>query len=457
MQLLDAILAFALTMAALATVVTVIMETCLRIARMRRKNLIEVMKLLNQELGKGSLNLTPEERWDFFVKVVRNPAESAADILSIKGHELLKDLHEDQKKVVKVERTIASLGRDKTAGANALQRFGRFLIQLFRGDKKRAALYENVSLEYMLRCLAEVESVKPAAKTARSALKVELNRLARKYEELGSSVSASFKHHAQYWSILIGIALALGANIDGLRLFKAYRVDPNLATAVIETQEKFIENYQNAKNSFEKFDTDYDGLKKDIKIKTGEIAKANQDGLPKAKIETLQAELNELNADLDKLTALRHLQQTAQRAQQQMADLVALGVPMGWTLYPGCPYGGNDKAWTLSSPKCKAIPGMNRERNAGLGWLEGDLTNTLFNDPGGFFLWLFVVIVTGILIGLGAPFWFDIAKRLSQIRKGLQSASASTEYRLSASNANGDYEKRKQIVANVIEEAADEA
>ncbi len=37
MQLLDATLAFALTMAALATVVTVIMEACLRVARMRKK------------------------------------------------------------------------------------------------------------------------------------------------------------------------------------------------------------------------------------------------------------------------------------------------------------------------------------------------------------------------------------------------------------------------------------
>lgn len=40
---------------------------------------------------------------------------------------------------------------------------------------------------------------------------------------------------------------------------------------------------------------------------------------------------------------------------------------------------------------------------------------------------------------------------------GLQSASASTEYRLSASDANGDYKKRKEIVENVLADAAGEA
>ena len=81
MQLLDASWAFVLTLAALATVVTTIMEVCFRIARMRKKNLIEVIKLLNNEIGKGPLKMSPEERWNFFSKVVKNPAE-AVDLVT---------------------------------------------------------------------------------------------------------------------------------------------------------------------------------------------------------------------------------------------------------------------------------------------------------------------------------------------------------------------------------------
>lgn len=76
MQLLDASLAFVLTLAVLATVVTTIMEAGLRIVRMRKKNLIEGMKLLNNELGKGSLKMSPKERWAFFSRVVENPAQA---------------------------------------------------------------------------------------------------------------------------------------------------------------------------------------------------------------------------------------------------------------------------------------------------------------------------------------------------------------------------------------------
>jgi hypothetical protein len=111
----------------------------------------------------------------------------------------------------------------------------------------------------------------------------------------------------------------------------------------------------------------------------------------------------------------------------------------------------------MSSPKCKAIPEGKRGKIVGFERFGGRIVNTAGNDLAGFLLWLFVVVGTGVLIGLGAPFWFDIAKRLSQIRKGLQSTAASTEYRLSANDANGDYKKRKEIVENVLADAAGEA
>jgi hypothetical protein len=100
---------------------------------------------------------------------------------------------------------------------------------------------------------------------------------------------------------------------------------------------------------------------------------------------------------------------------------------------------------------------VKREIGNGHGWFGVRIGKTALNDPAGFILWFLIVLGTGVLVGLGAPFWFDVAKRLAQIRKGIQSASASAEYRLSASNANGNYEKRKKIVKNVLAEAAGEA
>ena len=219
MQLLDAILAFVLTMGALATVVTVIMEACLRMSRMRKKNLVEIMKVLDKELdarkGAGTLRLSEEERWDFFRRVVENPTE-----------ETLEQLKSEWEPTMKTEDLIALFGRDKAAGMGHFERIGTFFRQLL-GDKKRAGLQEKVSLEYMLRCLAQTKSVKEASISAKERLEVEFNRIARKFEEAGASVSASFKRYASAWSLGIGIFLALFANIDGVRIFDAYRLNPS--------------------------------------------------------------------------------------------------------------------------------------------------------------------------------------------------------------------------------------
>jgi hypothetical protein len=110
----------------------------------------------------------------------------------------------------------------------------------------------------------------------------------------------------------------------------------------------------------------------------------------------------------------------------------------------------------MSSPKCKAIPAGKRKKIVKFDGVDACILNTALNDLAGFALWLLMVVMTGVLIGLGAPFWFDVAKRLAQIRKGLQSATASAEYRLSARDANGNYGKSKEIVENVLADASGE-
>ena len=83
MQLLDATLAIALTLAALATIVTIIMEAGLRAARMRKKNLVEIMRLLNDEIVKEKvLGLDAKDRWEFISNVIDNPAKATTEKLT---------------------------------------------------------------------------------------------------------------------------------------------------------------------------------------------------------------------------------------------------------------------------------------------------------------------------------------------------------------------------------------
>ncbi|MCD4722977.1 MAG: hypothetical protein K8S13_24430 [Desulfobacula sp.] len=425
MQLLDASLAFVLTLAALATVVTTIMEACFRIARMRKKNLIEVMKLLNKELGKGSLKMNPKERWEFFSKVVENPAE-AVDLVSKTGW----------------QKSDSDEGKEKDL-TDFLSSFGK------RGDRK--GIYDKVTLEYVLRCLSEIASVKRASLEASDMLKTELNRIARKYEEFGSAVSASFKQNAQAWSIGIGIVLALAANVDGIRIFEAYRADPKLADTVIEKQEGFIEKNQEVRAAIKTLNELYSRKSvKENEIDTAEKAKKDLD-----EINRLKTELKEIQNNISEQSEIAAIQKTIQDAKNQVSELRALGVPIGWDFYPNCPFGKDETELLKACPDCKDIILENKDiKCEGFG---ARLLSTLTHDFTGFMVWLMKVIITGILIGLGAPFWFDVAKRLSQIRRGLKNPNSSAEDRLAARDANGDADERKKIVEDVVSDTIMEA
>jgi hypothetical protein len=50
-----------------------------------------------------------------------------------------------------------------------------------------------------------------------------------------------------------------------------------------------------------------------------------------------------------------------------------------------------------------------------IGWSQGGLFNAKDMEPMGGFVWFLTTVITGLLIGLGGPFWFDIVKRLSVV------------------------------------------
>lgn len=146
---------------------------------------------------------------------------------------------------------------------------------------------------------------------------------------------------------------------------------------------------------------------------------------------------------------------TIQDAKNQVSGLRALGVPIGWDFYPNCPFGKDEAKLLKACPDCEDI--ILKSKTIKCDGLSTCLLSTLANDVIGFMVWLIKVIITGILIGLGAPFWFDVSKRLSQIRRGLKNPNASAEDLLAARDANGDADKRREIVEDVVMDTIREA
>jgi hypothetical protein len=408
MELLDAVLAFALTLAALATVVTVIMEIVLRSVLMRKKNLVEVMRLLNGELPKGTLGLSEQERWEFFTKTVENPAEGVS------------------KHIPKV------LGEGDSAAAAMDKVDWRCL---------KNGVYDKVSTEHLLRRLSELSSVTQLCAEANDKIKQEFYRLAGKYEEFGSAVSASFKRRSQFWSIVFGMILAVVANVDGIRIFEAYQASTDLAQTVVARQDQIGEAYGMTDDRRRAI------LAQETVVEQAKAALAaarimSGDDSPEAK-----AALEKLDEENDKLASLTdpaELQRIALDAQKQVESLIAMGVPIGAEYFPHCRiFGRHDLSTTCSGP----------------GWPSGvgdGLWPERFAFMGHVLLWLVPVVITGMLIGLGAPFWFDVAKRLSEVRQ-MFGASGSDSTRLAARDADGDPDKRDAIATRVVDDAASNA
>lgn len=407
MELLDAALAFALTLAALATVVTVIMEIALRGVLMRKKNLVQVMRLLNDELPNGPLELDQNERWSFFTKVIENPAEGLTKHIS---------------------RTLSD---DTTAGE---------AMDDVDWQSLRHGVYDKVSMEHVLRRLVELPKVQRLSAQAADKLKREFYRIACKYEEFGSAVSASFKRRSQLWSIVVGIGLAIVANVDGIRLFEAFLAKPDLAQTVIARQDQFIEAYQEAENrKLEIFEQDK--IVGEAESNLAEALEMHGADSPQAK--AARAKLEAQQQKLASLTNPEDVRRLAEAAQQQVKELIALGVPIGSEFFPHCRlFRDDDLITTCTGPVWP-------------GGIDTALWKERFRFLGHILLWLVPVTITGMLIGLGAPFWFDVAKRLAQVRQ-MFGGAGSDETRLAARNADGDPEKRAKIVARVVDDAAGE-
>lgn len=405
MELLDAALAFALTLAALATVVTVVMEIVLRSVLMRKKNLVELLGLLNDELPKGPLGLDEQERWTLVRKVIENPAEGLSD------------------------RIPATLPKGKTAK----QAIGEID---WRG--LRRGVHDKVSMEHVLRRFAELEKIEGMAKSAAGDLRNELYRLAGKFEEFGSSVSASFKRRAQIWSIVFGVLLAIAVNVDGMRIFEAYLAKPDLARTVIAREDQFLQAYETAEQRKRDIFKQQEAVR-EAKTALDEARKdyGNESSQAQAAAATLSSE----QAQLADLTQPDEIRRIALDAQQQVKEIVALGIPIGGAYFPHCRlFGDNQLVTTCSGPLWPGDVGPAT-------WSER------FRFLGHVVLWLVPVLVTGLLIGLGAPFWFDVAKRLAQVRE-MFSGTPSDSSRLAARDANGDPNQRAAIVDRVVSDAA---
>jgi hypothetical protein len=96
----------------------------------------------------------------------------------------------------------------------------------------------------------------------------------------------------------------------------------------------------------------------------------------------------------------------------------------------------------LSPPEKTAAPTQAVEKDEGVGLK--------------FLSWWVATTLTGLLIGLGAPFWFDMAKRLATVRS-MFGGQASTEERLGGKDVPADRPAdRKALIRTILSDVLEE-
>src|SRR6185369_2257943 len=203
--------------------------------------------------------------------------------------------------------------------------------------------------------LAETQIGKALTAAGDAEVEAVVRNVARQFERLGADASASFEERARAVSISVAMLVAFALNIDAVRLFSSLVAQPELAAKLIHQEETSTH-------------TPPSGDEAEGAVTSAEMGAS----VPSVEVASLVRE-----------------------GRQQAEAAVALGLPIGYAYFPWCSEGGVGTA-------CDAL-----RRARADDWYAG--VRMLWVR------WLLFTVLSGLLIGLGGPFWFNTFVRLSSV------------------------------------------
>ncbi len=240
-----------------------------------------------------------------------------------------------------------------------------FVKDWFKSD------FEELTTRQFAEQLAQTEFGKHLQQQSTETIKSTLDVLSYQFERYGEAASQFFLGRARVLSVLVAFVLALSLNVDAIKLYRSLARDTSLSDKVITSldiaklEQAYLEKIQTAGNENQK--------------------------------NTVKDEYNEV------LESMRHESQR----------LEGLGLPIGHGYFPYCASNlASTPNGTLKDSRCKGIKPYEEFKTPLIGpittWLYAffaSMGSRVVGTQDGI-AWLFSVLLTGGLIGLGAPFWF---------------------------------------------------
>jgi hypothetical protein len=397
MQLIEAALAFAITMLALSLVVSSFVEIIHRVFSMREAGLKYVLgQMFDQVLAKYVA--PPIAR-----AVAADPAIAVAarvarveQLLAVVRTAFVERMSANRAPMGVTPKATPTDSAARVA-ANPPRAFGlwsgrdlaamtpaEFMERLGSIDVGRTIAAANAQA---------TAAAQQAGATAADAVDVVLKDIAQKFEAFGKEASVYFEGRARLLSVAVAIVLAFAAHVDAVDLFRTYLRDPNARAKVIEQSEAVTARYKAAReaaNEVRKLVPETNEMKPDVKEQLEKIKQDWTEAIGKA-----------------------------DATVKQYADL---GVPIGW----------NEErivrakmtrplVWTCKDPSKTEGEGIESLwKDCGKNQWQKEPWFQVPTAPGV----VFYLFLGGLLIGLGAPFWYNAVTGLTNIRNAARGTAA---------------------------------
>jgi len=350
-ELVDSVLAFALVMTALASVVTLLMEACHRVLRLRVKGMDALFSQFYDDVLSKKLNIGAEDKEEIFRAVLINPARK---IILVSSHPIFP---------------------------NAV------IEQMMRST--------DLSSDDLLSRLKKTNAFNELRTNAEAEIRKTLESIQDEYDAYSAAMSDYFKRRAKLFSLLVGVLLAFGANIDGVRIYESLKINPEIRASIISQQASIEQKYKQAQQKLD-------------------AVASNSSAVPENNKEEIKA-----------------LKQSLEEATSGIPEIASLGLPIGWRYFPADTNARSDKQAATFTQSITV--------------LAGRITDDWFAH----IVWAFKVLVTGLLIGLGAPFWFEIVVKLTRMKQGLKAKGSTGAVQSGQSKANETKSAIDKIVENI--------
>ncbi|BAV45974.1 Putative uncharacterized protein [Mesorhizobium loti] len=374
MQWLTALLAFATTMLMFAIIVSTLVEMIHRIFGLRAKGLRLMLENLYNQVIVPRLEIADKLK--------------AADAAAKDAKSKEKTGAQKFADIIMENRALRPGSSKRPRGK--ISQFMHWLIE--------SSMMTDIPVEVFTQKLADSRIVEAADKVSEDVIK----DIAQKYEAFGNEVSTYFERRARLFSVITAFVVAWMFYVQPYELVVTYIKNPDTAQNVAAQNVKTYDEY---------------------KALTEKL-----DGLPSTK----GMDASETKALTDAIT---HLKTTMNNAKKKNTELANLGAPVGWpeasdhvescnlfgkpttdTTAPANPLADD----AFRSDDADMVRDLTQFCRQEINLLVAKPVVTLPSVANAFWL-----LVGGLLVGLGAPFWAqavssltatrDVAQRITQI------------------------------------------